>query len=134
MLIGHPGPATFCRGTSVMLPWLGTKGLPMHPEECLENVLAAEADPAVPTTAISAKQIYAPDFLNGRRVDRSGWVISGDQPPRCFLQAPFRLLKSNGSDRSRLPVAAKIPWGTAGAIGGTPRSPTSVGFSFEGTM
>jgi hypothetical protein len=39
-----------------------------------------------------------------------------------------------GNDRMRLPVAAKIALHTAGAIGGTPGSPTPVGFSFEGTM
>ena len=39
-------------------------------------------------------------------------------------QAPLRLSKSNGSERRRLPVAAKIAFDTAGATGGTPGSPT----------
>ncbi len=61
-------------------------------------------------------------------------------PPKCLTQAtrryqaPFRLSKSKGSDRSLLPVAAKMAFETAGATGGTPGSPTPVGASFEGMM
>jgi hypothetical protein len=43
------------------------------------------------------------------------------------LPALFKSSKSNGSERSRLPVAAKIAFETAGAMGGTPGSPTPVG-------
>src|SRR5580698_192693 len=39
-----------------------------------------------------------------------------------------------GSRRTRLPVAAKIAFATAGATGGTPGSPTPVGCSVLGTM
>ncbi len=49
-------------------------------------------------------------------------------------QAPFRLSKLKGNERSRLPVAAKIAFDTAGATGGTPGSPTPVGASVEGMM
>ena len=52
-------------------------------------------------------------------------------PPR---QLALRLSKSNGSERRRFPVAAKMAFATAGATGGTPGSPTPVGFSPEGTM
>jgi len=43
------------------------------------------------------------------------------------LPALFKCSKSNGSGRSRLPVAAKIAFENAGAMGGTPGSPTPVG-------
>jgi hypothetical protein len=39
-----------------------------------------------------------------------------------------------GRRRTRLPVAAKIAFATAGATGGTPGSPTPVGFSVLGTI
>jgi hypothetical protein len=39
------------------------------------------------------------------------------------LPALFKSSNSNGSERSRLPVAAKIAFETAGAMGGTPGSP-----------
>src|ERR1700676_3874722 len=41
---------------------------------------------------------------------------------------------ANGSVRMRLPEAAKTALLSAGPIGGTPGSPTPVGFSVEGTM
>src|SRR5579862_1123992 len=40
----------------------------------------------------------------------------------------------SGSTRRRLPVAAAIAFATAGAIGGTPGSPTPVGLSVDGTI
>jgi hypothetical protein len=40
----------------------------------------------------------------------------------------------NGRLRRRWPVAAASAFATAGAMGGTPGSPTPVGFSLEGTM
>jgi hypothetical protein len=39
------------------------------------------------------------------------------------LPALFKSSNTNGSERSRLPVAAKIAFETAGAMGGTPGSP-----------
>src|ERR1700732_639367 len=39
-----------------------------------------------------------------------------------------------GSRRMRFPVAAKIALASAGATGGTPGSPTPVGFTVLGTM
>ena len=49
-------------------------------------------------------------------------------------QALRRSLRLNGSTRTRLPVAAATALATAGPIGGTPGSPTPVGFSVDGTM
>ena len=40
----------------------------------------------------------------------------------------------SGNLRKRFPVAAAIAFASAGAIGGTPGSPTPVGFSVDGTM
>ena len=48
--------------------------------------------------------------------------------------APCIELSENGSERSRLPVAAKMAFEIAGATAGTPGSPTPVGGSDEGTM
>jgi hypothetical protein len=50
---------------------------------------------------------------------RFGAVALRDQD----LPALFKGSNSNGSERSRLPVAAKIAFETAGAMGGTPGSP-----------
>jgi len=44
--------------------------------------------------------------------------------PDEVLQLLPRAPKSQGSERNRLPVAAKIAFVTAGATGGTPGSPT----------
>ena len=67
------------------------------------------------------------------------------QPASCALQhlhvetvhcAPSQALSWSpiGSRRMRLPPAAKSALTSAGASGGTPGSPTPVGFSAEGTM
>jgi hypothetical protein len=50
-----------------------------------------------------------------------GWS-QADAPGRAGRQS-----MRNGSVRSRLPVAAKIAFATAGAIGGVPGSPTPPG-------
>lgn len=42
--------------------------------------------------------------------------------------------RRNGSRRTRLPVSAKYALATAGAIGGTPGSPTPIGAADERTM
>jgi hypothetical protein len=44
------------------------------------------------------------------------------------------VLKSSGSDRSRLPVVVAIAFAIAGANGGTPGSPIPVGLSVDFTM
>ncbi len=58
------------------------------------------------------------------------------RPPRHTRrsQTPFRDDRSNGSERKRSPVAAKIAFDTAGATGGTPGSPIPVGASADGTI
>src|SRR5207249_11693980 len=44
------------------------------------------------------------------------------------------MLKSNGSERNRFPVAAKMAFPIAGAIGGTPGSPIPEGLSLDCTI
>ena len=48
---------------------------------------------------------------------------TGQACPRIEGSALFKSSNSNGSERSRLPVTAKIAFETAGAMGGTPGSP-----------
>jgi hypothetical protein len=45
-----------------------------------------------------------------------------------------KLCPANGSVRTRVPVAANRALATAGAIAGTPDSPTPLGGRFDGTM
>src|SRR5258708_209601 len=51
-----------------------------------------------------------------------------------FTSSRARSLARIGSLRMRLPVTAKIAFASAGATGGTPGSPTPVGFSVLGTI
>ena len=53
-------------------------------------------------------------------------------PPDAY--APLSASRSSGRERRRLPVAAKTAFAIAGAIVGTPGSPTPVGSSLERTM
>ncbi len=50
------------------------------------------------------------------------------------LAALLKSSNSKGSERSRLPVAAKIAFEIAGAIAGTPGSPTPAGGWFDFTI
>ena len=59
-----------------------------------------------------------------------------DHSPKRRQVAALQNYTTNpiGSFLTRFPVAAKIAFATAGATGGTPGSPTPVGFSVLGTM
>ena len=54
--------------------------------------------------------------------------------PRARMSIPPPQASRSGSRRRRLPVAAKTAFATAGAIGGTPGSPTPLGRSVLETM
>ena len=58
---------------------------------------------------------------------------AGPGAPAVTIRAGGQASES-GRLRMRLPVAAASALATAGAIGGTPGSPTPVGFSVDGTM
>ena len=63
----------------------------------------------------------------------TGWRFRNRQglvQTRVYVSVPT----AKGSVRMRLPVAAKTALLSAGPIGGTPGSPTPVGFSVEGKM
>ena len=65
-----------------------------------------------------------PQLMRERRADAlCGELdfVARRQPSNHPLPAPPKAAKSNGSDRSRTPVAAKIALETAGAVGGTAR-------------
>src|SRR6185437_2821097 len=70
----------------------------------------------------------------GRRVRRGEPGRGIQHRPRVRVRRLRYVESDSGSTRSRLPVAAASALATAGAIGGTPGSPTPVGLSVDGTM
>ncbi len=99
---------------------------PANVMRLLEIVRGAETSKAVIATAMKL----------GRTIGKVGVLVARLERRRLgeTSQVAFNESKSKGSDRSRLPVAAKTAFDTAGATGGTPGSPTPVGFSPDGTM